>query len=151
MLMDIGRKYKIAYEKIADLLWHEIDNPAHYQTFLKDMQRRLLRQEEKFRSEAIKKMLAKALNVSKKEIGTLELIGGMTNKNYKVTIDKNDYIVRTPGNGTEKMINRKNERKNCIAVNGLGINAKIIHMSEGTGLKVAEFIEGAETLNKAMA
>ena len=151
MLMDIGRQYKIGFEKIANLVWYEIDTDAHYETFKKKIHRRLKLQEEKFRAEEVKECLQTLLNVSKEEIKNIELIGGMTNKNYKATINGKDYILRIPGSGTGGMINRRNEYVNCTQANQLGLDAKIIYLNEHDGLKVAEFINEAETLNATMA
>ena len=151
MLMDIGRKYEIGYEKIADLVWYEIDTISHYEIFKKVILQRLKRQEAKFKAEEIKECLHTLLNVKKEEIVNIELIGGMTNKNYKATVKGKNCILRIPGNGTEEMINRKHEYLNCIQANKLGLDAKIIYLNGRDGLKVAEFIDGAETLNPTMA
>ena len=151
MLMDIGRKYKIGFEKIANLVWYEIDTEAHYETFNKKILRRLRRQEEKFRTAEIKECLCSLLSIKKEEIENIELIGGMTNKNYKATINGTDYILRIPGSGTEEMINRGNEHANCAQANQLGLDARIIYLDENNGFKVAAFIKNAETLNATMA
>lgn len=151
MLMDIGRKYKIGFKKIADLLWYEIDTKAHYETFKNKIFRRLQDKEENVRSEVIKEQMVSALGIEARAIEQIELIGGMTNKNYKVKVTNEDYILRIPGSGTADMINRQDEYANCMQANGLGLDANIIYLNQQTGLKIATFINGAETLNSAMA
>ncbi|MCL2560518.1 MAG: phosphotransferase [Turicibacter sp.] len=151
MLMDIGREYKIGFEKIANLVWYEIDSQEHYETFTKKILRKLKHQEEKIRAEEIKELLHQTLEIKKEAIKNIELVGGMTNHNYKVTLSDKDYILRIPGSGTDDMISRKNEYVNCQQANQLGLDAKIIYLNAYDGLKIAEFIEGAETLNASMA
>ncbi len=42
----------------------------------------------------------------------IQRLGGMTNHSYKITRnDGEEYLVRIPGDGTEEMINRLEERK----------------------------------------
>lgn len=75
-------------------------------------------------------------------------INGLTNKNYKVSTENNEYILRIPGNGTEKMINRKIEKENIVLVNELNIDAKLLYFDEDSGIKISEFIKEAKALNK---
>lgn len=45
-------------------------------------------------------------------ITDIERLGGMTNHSYKVTLsDGTELLVRIPGEGTEEMISRADERK----------------------------------------
>ena len=75
-------------------------------------------------------------------------INGLTNKNYKVSTENNEYILRIPGNGTEKMINRKIEKENTVLVNELNIDAKLLYFDEDSGIKISEFIKEAKALDK---
>lgn len=75
-------------------------------------------------------------------------INGLTNKNYKVSTENNEYILRIPGNGTEKMINRKIEKENIVLVNELNIDAKLLYFDEDSGIKISEFIKEAKALDK---
>jgi len=150
MLMDLGRTYEIGFEKIADLVWYEIDTLEHYEHFNHRILRRLKRQEEKFFEGRIKDVITKALNVSGDDVEIVEKIGGMTNQNYEFKICDKAYILRIPGVGTDKMINRRFEYANCMMANKLGIDAEIFYLNEVTGVKIAQFIKGAQTLNSAM-
>ena len=38
------------------------------------------------------------------------LLGGMTNKNYLVSVDGKRYVLRSPGNMTSALISRENEK-----------------------------------------
>ena len=150
MLMDIGRKYKIGFVKIGDLLWWEFDTKAHYEKFKKQIYRRLRHQEQEWHYSEVKKTIANALEIESEEITNIGYVGGMTNTSYKVTIDNQNYIARIPGVETEKMISRINEKNNCSIANRLELDAKIIYINPENGIKVAEFLDGVETLTPAM-
>ena len=67
-------------------------------------------------------------------------LGGMTNHSYKITrTDGLSYLVRIPGEGTEEMINRADERKSTELSCRLGIDAPLLYFDD-TGRKVMEFI-----------
>ena len=74
----------------------------------------------------------------------------MTNRNFKVTLSQENYVLRIPGNGTEGMVERRNEEINTLLSYRLGISPEIFYFNETTGIKLAQFIEGAETLNSAI-
>lgn len=67
-------------------------------------------------------------------------LGGMTNHSYRITrTDGRQYLVRIPGEGTEEMINRADERKSTELACRLGIDAPLLYFDD-TGRKVMEFI-----------
>lgn len=150
MLMDIGRKYKIGFVKIGDLLWWEFDTLAHYEKFEKSIYRILCHQEQIWHYEAVKTTVATALGIEKEAITAIGYVGGLTNTSYKVTIANQNYIARIPGAGTEDLISRVNEKTNCEMANQLALDAKIIYINPENGIKIAEFLEGVETLTPAM-
>jgi len=99
----------------------------------------------------IRETIANVLEINSAEITNIDLVvGGMTNNSYKVTINNQNYIARIPGNGTAEMINREYEKANCVIANELELDAKIIYINADNGVKIAEFIEGAQTLTVAM-
>lgn len=151
MLMDIGREFKIGYKKIDDLVWSEIDSMAHYERFIKKIYSKLLRKEQEIKINNIKDKLVQILDVDESEIEDVVLAGGMTNKNYKVRISGKDYILRIPGNGTESMISRGNEKHNSKLANELDIDTHILYFDEVSGIKISELIEDAETINAQTA
>ena len=78
----------------------------------------------------------------------IDQIGGMSNKNFKVvTSTGNSYILRVPGIASEGMVLRSNEDVNGKLACKMGINPDIKYFDDSSGLKLAEYIEGAETLN----
>lgn len=77
----------------------------------------------------------------------MERLGGLTNHTYKVSLKNNSsYVVRLPGEGTETLINRADEKISTSLACRLGIDARLLFFGEH-GEKVAEFINGAKTLS----
>ncbi|RDY25009.1 winged helix-turn-helix transcriptional regulator [Romboutsia maritimum] len=150
-LMDIGREYKIGYIKIDDLVWSEIDTISHYKKVVSKIYNKLLRKEQEIKITNIKSKLKEILDIDEGDIKEISPAGGMTNKNYKVNIKDQYYILRMPGNGTENMISRINEKYNSQLANKLGLDTDILYSDEHTGIKISKFIDNAETLNETSA
>lgn len=78
----------------------------------------------------------------------IERLGGMTNHSYKVTLDNSEeLLVRIPGEGTEKMINRLDERKSTELACKLGIDSELLYFGDD-GTKVMEFIHDPQPMNE---
>lgn len=77
----------------------------------------------------------------------IDQIGGLSNKNFKVVLDDDVYVLRVPGNGAEGMVDRSCEDENSNKAALLGINPKVRYFNRKTGIKLVDFIPGAETLN----
>lgn len=99
----------------------------------------------------LRQYIIDALNIDESLITDIIPCGGMTNKNYKVTIDGKLYILRVPGAGTEEMIDRKIEKENAELGYKIGIDAKILYFDAETGIKISEYIKDAETLTPMAA
>lgn len=70
----------------------------------------------------------------------IERLGGMTNHSYKITrADEQEYLCRIPGEGTEELINRADERKSTELACRLGIDAELLYFGDD-GRKVMRFI-----------
>lgn len=65
---------------------------------------------------------------------------GMTNTSFIFKIDGVDYIYRYPGNGTNKIINRKNEKNSLKLAHKLGIDPTYIYSDTNEGWKISKFI-----------
>lgn len=150
-MLDVARNYKVGYEKINNLVWGEIDNKDQYEKVKKHIIPMIRRKEMQYKIDQVKNAIVNGLNVSEDEVKEIVPVGGMTNKNYKAFINDKAYIVRIPGTGTSSMINRKDEMINSKLAAEAGIDAKILFFNEESGVKIAELIEGAETLNPATA
>ncbi|WP_032122626.1 phosphocholine cytidylyltransferase/choline kinase family protein [Clostridium amazonitimonense] len=145
-LLDVARNYDVGYVKIDDVVWGEVDHKEHYEKIVKYTYPTLKRREIEFKEESLKKCLIEALKIDESEIGFIKPAGGMTNKNYKVIIKDESYVLRIPGTGTDDMINRIEENRNSVLASRLDIDTKVLYFDEVSGIKIAKFIENAETL-----
>lgn len=91
------------------------------------------------------------MNINIDEIKKIEVLGGMTNYNYKVCLKNEYYILRIPGEGSNSIINRRYEKKNTIIVDKLGIDSECIYFNEDSGIKVSKYIDNAQTMNSNLA
>ncbi|MCR4600420.1 MAG: phosphotransferase family protein [Clostridia bacterium] len=85
----------------------------------------------------------------KEGIGTksIERLCGMTNRSYKVVLtDDEELLVRVPGEGTEKLIDRMNERKSTELACDLGIDSDLLYFGDD-GTKVMSFIHDPQPMN----
>ena len=74
-------------------------------------------------------------------------LGGMTNHSYKVTRkNSQEYVVRIPGEGTEELINRLDERKSTELACKLGIDSELLYFGDD-GTKVMRFISELPNLD----
>ena len=75
-------------------------------------------------------------------------LGGMTNHSYKITRkDGQEYLVRIPGEGTEEMINRTDERKSTELACNLGIDSQLLYFDD-KGHKIMKFIHDPQPMNE---
>ena len=82
------------------------------------------------------------------EWNAIERLGGMTNHSYKITRnDGQEYLVRIPGEGTEQMINRLDERKSTELACKLGIDSPLLYFGDD-GRKVMKFIHDPQLMNE---
>lgn len=68
---------------------------------------------------------------------------GMTNKSFTFEIRNKKYIMRVPGEGTEKLINRKQEYKVYQVISKYGISDNVVYMNPDNGIKITEYIDGS--------
>ena len=151
MMLDISRQYSLNYVKIDNLLWHEIDNVEHYNYVLNKLLKKIDNKEKSIYLQNLKEIVSECMDISVNNIQEIAPIGGMTNKNYKVIVNNNEYVLRVPGNGTEEMISRQDEIKNAVYANKIGVDAELVYFNEDTGIKISRFIENAETLSPESA
>lgn len=87
--------------------------------------------------------LARVPQWAKKELKTSFLAGGITNKNYRVDVDGESYVLRLAGAKTELLgINRNAEYAAHRAAASIGVAPEILHFIEPEGYIVARFIQG---------
>jgi thiamine kinase-like enzyme/choline kinase len=150
-LLNIINKHNIGYEKIDDLIWSELDSIEHYNNLRYLIYPKLKRKEMEVKEKHVKELLSDVLSIESQAITRIEKLGGLTNNNYKFRFNDKDYVARVPGFGTEKTIDRLNEKINSSIAYKLGLDSKSIYFNEFTGFKIAELIKQAETLNPTTA
>jgi thiamine kinase-like enzyme len=77
------------------------------------------------------------------QVSAIEVLpGGLTNFNFKVTIDNENYALRVAGPGTNEYLDRPAEKYNAQIMSDIGINAPIIYYDEVYGHQICKYIEG---------
>ncbi len=96
----------------------------------------------------IEEVVAKLNDWKGKDVSIQHLSGGLTNTNYKVTVNGKPFFIRVPGEGTELLaIDRNNEYHNSKAAANAGVGPKILHHFPEYSVMVLEFIDG-KTMSK---
>ena len=91
--------------------------------------------------------IAKAIHVEDKEkIGPLiPLKKGMTNKLTRFSCEGKEYLLRTPGEGSNQLTNRREEAAVYAALQGQEFSDRIVHIDGETGYKITQFWPGSRT------
>ena len=96
----------------------------------------------------IEEVVTKIPEWNGKDIVIDPLSGGLTNSNFKVTVDGVPYFVRVPGASTDLLaINRDNEVHNSKAAFVAGVGPKVLHHLPEYNVMVLEFLNG-KTMSK---
>jgi thiamine kinase-like enzyme len=80
-----------------------------------------------------------------------ERLGGLTNQNYKVYVGGQAHVLRLPGRGTGRFINRSTERANQEAAAKAGFTPSSLYFNSRTGVKITPYLAEARTLDPALA
>lgn len=92
---------------------------------------------------SIEEVVKKISDWHGKSVETQPLSGGLTNTNYKVTVEGTPFFVRIPGASTELLaVDRQNEYENSKAAATAGVGPKVIHYIPEDKVMVLEFILG---------
>lgn len=98
-------------------------------------------------SEAID-IICQTFSVNPTEIENVEVLkAGMTNKSFSFVLNQKKYIMRIPGDGTEKLINRFQEAEVYKVLNGKSICDQVDYINPKNGYKISEFFESSRTCN----
>lgn len=85
-----------------------------------------------------------ALNVDTSDIENIQVLKkGMTNRSFMFSCHDKKYIMRIPGEGTNKMINRKEEASVYSAIKDKNICDDIIYINPENGYKITRFLENS--------
>jgi len=149
VMLNVAGEAGIGYEKIDELVWGEIDKEEQYENMKHVIYPKLLRKETLVRKQYAREVAAGILNVELEEIKDIEQLGGLSNRNYKITVKGEDLVVRITGNG--QFMDRENEKKNSTIAYNLGLDCRALYFNVETGIKICEFIQDAETINPVTA
>ena len=82
------------------------------------------------------------LKVNKKDIHNIHTLKkGMTNRSFIFTVNNKRYIMRIPGEGTDKLIDRKEEYNVYQRVKKEPYTETILYLNPDSGYKISEFLE----------
>lgn len=138
------------YIKFTNLIWGDVDCEEDFNKLRNYIYPKLRRKENPFDYENLISYLKDIFpNEQIENEVKISQIGGMSNKNFKVTKGVYEYVLRVPGIGAEGMVVRSNEEQNSLQACKMGINPPIRYFNSETGIKLADFVKNAETLNGA--
>lgn len=95
----------------------------------------------------IKELCLKHLYLDDSDLLNVHRLGGLTNRNYKVETTNENYVLRLPGEGTEELINRKDEHICTRLANEIDIDSELLYFENDSGIKISRYIEQAETMD----
>lgn len=90
--------------------------------------------------------ISNALHVESSDIVDINVLKkGMTNRSFLFSAVGSKYIMRIPGEGTDQLINRKNEAAVFKAISGLGLCDDPVYINPENGYKITAFLDGVRT------
>lgn len=149
LLMDVTEVLDRPYISFTNLIWGDVDSQADFKRLQNVLYRRLCRKENPYDRDNLLMHLAEIFPHDDISKAIITQIGGMSNKNFRVEINGNSYVLRVPGNGSEGMVDRAYEEFNSIEGSKMGINPPVRYFNAKTGIKLVDYVENAETLNAA--
>ena len=149
LLMDVTDTLDRPFIHFKNVIWGDVDCREDFRKLRNSIYRSLRRREDPFDRDNLLHHLQTIFADKDVSGAVITQMGGMSNKNFRVDLDGRSYVLRVPGNGSEGMVERVNEEFNAIEACRLGVNPPIRYFNPGTGIKLADYIENAETLNAA--
>lgn len=101
---------------------------------------------------ALRVALARRMGCGEEELSDFQVLKkGMTNHSYLFRCRGGSYILRVPGEGTDRMIDREGEAAVYRALHGLGICDDVAHIDPQSGLKISRYYENARVCDPTNA
>ncbi len=72
----------------------------------------------------------------------VERIGGLTNRNYRITVGQEGYVLRLAGVGTGAYIDRRAEAHNARVAAAAGVNAEVLFFDADDGRMLCRYVDG---------
>lgn len=93
-------------------------------------------------------VIAECLHADVKEIKNIEVLKkGMTNRSFIFTCRNRKYIMRIPGEGTDRLIDRKHEAEVYDKISGLGFCDDPVYFDVDNGYKISLYLEDVRSLD----
>ena len=93
-------------------------------------------------------LICSVFNCKKEDVLNIKsLKKGMTNRSYIFTVKAKHYILRIPGEGTQQLINRKEEAEVYHTIKKLGICDELYYINPENGIKISGFVENSRCCN----
>lgn len=93
-------------------------------------------------------VICKALDARAEEVIDITVLKkGMTNRSFLFTCKGKKYIMRIPGEGTDQLINRRQEAEVYYEIAEKNICDDIAYINPENGYKITEFLDGARVCN----
>ena len=88
------------------------------------------------------KIIEETLGANRNEITNATVLKkGMTNRSYLFECKGKKYIMRISGEGTDRLIDRKQEMEAYNIISGKGLCDDVVYINADNGYKITEFIE----------
>lgn len=150
LLLDSADVLDRPYIRFTNLIWGDVDCEEDFNKLCNYIYPKLRRKEDPFDYDNLISYLTTIFPHEQIENEVkITQIGGMSNKNFKVSKGQMEYVLRVPGNGSEGMVVRSNEEQNSIQACKMGINPPVRYFNAQNGIKLADYVRNAETLNGA--
>lgn len=89
-------------------------------------------------------VICEALGAQQDEVTNITVLKkGMTNRSFLFSCKDKKYIMRIPGEGTDQLINRRQEAAVYQTIAGRKICDEIAYINPENGYKITEYLEGA--------
>ena len=89
-------------------------------------------------------VIEKTFSVSSNEITNIQVLKkGMTNRSFHFTCKGRDYIMRIPGEGTDQLIDRRQEARVYETIRNLHLCDDLVYIDPNTGYKITAMLPDA--------
>lgn len=123
------------------------DNKVVYEINTFEDLKQLDKTSEHLKSEVLD-IISEILQVSSLEIEDIQpLKKGMTNRSFLFTCQNQQYIMRIPGEGTDQLINRKQEATVYEKIRDIGLCDPLIYINPRNGFKITQFLDNTRVCN----
>ena len=88
-------------------------------------------------------LIADVFHVGVRDIADISVLKkGMTNRSFLFSVRGGKYIMRIPGEGTDQLINRREEADVFHTISGLGLCDDPVYINPDNGYKITKYLNG---------